>query len=157
MSSPPAYLYDRQAKTLRKLYDARPELAGAPLVPMRPVTIRSRDGLDLVCYLTRPADAEMPGALVLLVHGGPWARDMFGLNPNHQWLANRGYSVLSVNFRGSTGFGKAFVNAGDVEWGRRMDDDLLDAVGWAVATGAPTRSVSPSWAAAMAVTPSSPA
>jgi dipeptidyl aminopeptidase/acylaminoacyl peptidase len=130
-----AYLYDRQAKTLGKLYDARPELAGAPLMPMRPVTIRSRDGVDLVCYLTRPASAETPGALVLLVHGGPWARDMFGFNPYHQWLANRGYSVLSVNFRGSTGFGKAFVNAGDVEWGRRMDDDLLDAVGWAIATG----------------------
>ena len=134
-----AYLYDRGKRTLSKLYDSRPELAGAPLVPMRPVTIQSRDGLDLVCYLTRPegadADAGAPGPMVLLVHGGPWARDGFGFNAYHQWLANRGYSVLSVNFRGSTGFGKAFVNAGDKEWGRRMDDDLLDAVDWAIGEG----------------------
>ena len=102
---------------------------------MTPVVIRSRDGLDLVSYLTRPLGAEGPGALVLLVHGGPWARDSFGFNPMHQWLANRGYSVLSVNFRASAGFGKAFLNAGDGEWGRRMDDDLLDGVAWAVAEG----------------------
>ena len=130
-----AYLYDSHAKSLRKLYDSRPELIGAPLVPMRPVVIRSRDGLDLVSYLTRPAGADAPGPMVLLVHGGPWTRDGFGFNSYHQWLANRGYNVLSVNFRGSTGFGKAFVNAGDHEWGRRMDDDLLDAVAWAVAEG----------------------
>ena len=130
-----AYLYDRTAKSLVKLYDSRPELAGTPLVEMPPVTIRSRDDLPLVCYLTRPADAQGPGPMVLLVHGGPWGRDVFGFNPYHQWLANRGYAVLSVNFRGSTGFGKAFVNAGDGEWGRRMDDDLLDAVAWAIAEG----------------------
>jgi dipeptidyl aminopeptidase/acylaminoacyl peptidase len=130
-----AYLYDRAACSLRKLYDGRPELVDAPLAPMQPVTIRARDGLDLVCYLTRPPGALAPGALVMLVHGGPWARDVFGYNAYHQWLANRGYSVLSVNFRGSTGFGKAFVNAGDGEWGRRMDDDLLDALGWAISEG----------------------
>lgn len=131
------YLYDRDAKTLRVLHHSRPELAGAPLRPMRPVTITSRDGLDLVCYLTLPKAAEggAPQPMVLLVHGGPWARDAFGFNSHHQWLANRGYAVLSVNFRGSTGFGKAFVNAGDEEWGRRMDDDLLDAVDWAIARG----------------------
>jgi dipeptidyl aminopeptidase/acylaminoacyl peptidase len=130
-----AYRYDREARTLTKLYDARPELAEANLVHMRPVTLRSRDGLALVSYLTRPADADGPGPMVLLVHGGPWARAGFGFNPYHQWLANRGYAVLSVNFRGSTGFGKSFVNAGDGEWGRRMDDDLLDAVSWAVVEG----------------------
>jgi dipeptidyl aminopeptidase/acylaminoacyl peptidase len=71
----------------------------------------------------------------LLVHGGPWARDYYGYNAWHQWLADRGYAVLSVNFRGSSGFGKTFINAGDGEWGRRMDDDLCDAVAWAVAEG----------------------
>jgi dipeptidyl aminopeptidase/acylaminoacyl peptidase len=79
--------------------------------------------------------------MVLLVHGGPWARDTYGFNPQHQWLANRGWAVLSVNFRGSTGLGKAFVNAGDLEWGRKMHDDLLDAVTWAAREGIadPTR------------------
>jgi dipeptidyl aminopeptidase/acylaminoacyl peptidase len=129
------WLYDRQAGQMRKLYDSRPELAGAALQPMRPATVRARDGLELVCYLTRPAGAALPGPMVLLVHGGPWSRDMFGFNPLHQWLADRGYAALSVNFRGSIGFGKAFINAGDGEWGRRMDDDLLDAVAWAVHEG----------------------
>jgi dipeptidyl aminopeptidase/acylaminoacyl peptidase len=73
--------------------------------------------------------------VVLLVHGGPWARDDYGFDPHHQWLANRGFAVLSVNFRASTGFGKAFLNAGDLEWGRKMHDDLLDAVAWAVRQG----------------------
>jgi dipeptidyl aminopeptidase/acylaminoacyl peptidase len=72
---------------------------------------------------------------VLLVHGGPWGRDAWGYNTYHQWLANRGYAVLSVNFRGSTGFGKAFINAGDLQWGRAMHDDLLDAVDWAEREG----------------------
>ena len=128
------YLYDRRDRTLRELYIGRPELATAKLAVMRPVVIRSRDGLDLVSYLTLPPGAPdgTPQPMVLLVHGGPWARDTFGFNPLHQWLANRGYAVLSVNFRGSTGFGKTFVNAGDGEWGRRMDDDLLDAVAWAI-------------------------
>ncbi|MBG0812096.1 S9 family peptidase [Methylosinus sp. H3A] len=131
------HLYDRRAKTLRILHRARPELVGAPLRPMRPVTIKSRDGLDLVCYLTLPkaAEAKAPQPMVLLVHGGPWSRGSFGYDAQHQWLANRGYAVLSVNFRSSTGLGKAFVNAGDHEWGRRMDDDLLDAVDWAIRQG----------------------
>ena len=76
-----------------------------------------------------------PLPTVLLVHGGPWGRDAWGFDPYHQWLANRGYAVLSVNFRGSTGFGKAFVNAGNLAWGREMHDDLLDAVAWAVEQG----------------------
>jgi dipeptidyl aminopeptidase/acylaminoacyl peptidase len=70
--------------------------------------------------------------MVLVVHGGPWARDSYGFDPEHQWLANRGYAVLAVNFRGSTGFGKAFTNAGDKQWGRTMHDDLIDAVDWAI-------------------------
>src|SRR3984893_6398068 len=128
------YLFDRPAKSLRELHHAYPEIAAAPLVPMRPVTIKSRDGLDLVSYVTLPSDStdKVPQPMVLVVHDGPTARDAFGFNFVHQWLANRGYAVLSVNFRSSTGFGKAFVNAGDREWGRRMDDDLLDAVAWAI-------------------------
>ena len=129
------FLYDRGARSLRSLGSARPELERAPLSAMRPAVIRSRDGLGLVSYLTRPVGAEGPGPLVLLVHGGPWGRDTFGFDPLHQWLANRGYSALSVNFRASTGFGKAFLNAGDGAWGRAMDDDLLDALAWAVAEG----------------------
>lgn len=131
------YVYERRAKTLRILHQARPQLVGAPLRPMRPVTIKSRDGLDLVCYLTSPraAEAKAPQPMALVVHGGPWGRDSFGYNATHQWLANRGYVALSVNFRASTGFGKAFVNAGDHEWGRRMDDDLNDAVDWAIRQG----------------------
>ena len=130
-----AYLYHRGEKTLEKLYDTRPRLAAAPLAPMRPVVITARDGLKLVSYLTEPLGAARPTPLVLFVHGGPWGRDGFGYDPYHQWLANRGYAVLSVNFRSSTGFGKAFINAGDREWGAKMDDDLLDAVDWAVAEG----------------------
>ncbi|ACK50831.1 peptidase S9 prolyl oligopeptidase active site domain protein [Methylocella silvestris BL2] len=128
------YLFDRGTRSLRELHRVYPELDDAPLLPMRPLIIKSRDGLDLVTYLTLPGDvsAAAPGAAVLLVHGGPWARDSFGYHSLHQWLANRGYAVLSVNFRGSAGFGKAFINAGDGEWGRRMDDDLLDAVAWAI-------------------------
>lgn len=128
-----AYIYDRAAKTIVKLYDSRPALAGAPLRPMAPVIIDARDGFKLVSYLTRPA--ETPSPLVLFVHGGPWGRDHFGYHPYHQWLANRGYAVLSVNFRASTGFGKAFLNAGDHEWGAKMDDDLLDAIAWATQNG----------------------
>jgi dipeptidyl aminopeptidase/acylaminoacyl peptidase len=102
---------------------------------MDPIRIRARDGLSLVSYLTKPDTGAAPPPMVLLVHGGPWARDYYGYNAWHQWLADRGYAALSVNFRGSTGFGKAFINAGDGEWGRRMDDDLCDAVAWAVAEG----------------------
>jgi dipeptidyl aminopeptidase/acylaminoacyl peptidase len=103
----------------------------------KPVIIPARDGLRLNGYLTLPSAEAGAGRLpmVLLIHGGPYARDQWGFNSTHQWLANRGYAVLSVNYRGSTGFGKAFIAAADREWGRRMHDDLIDAVGWAVAQG----------------------
>jgi dipeptidyl aminopeptidase/acylaminoacyl peptidase len=138
-----SYLYDRTNGKVTKLFDHRPELAGAPLRPMKPVEIRARDGLTLVAYLTLPpgSGADDGGAgrrpakplpMVLDVHGGPWARDSYGFNAEHQWLANRGYAVLSVNYRGSTGFGKNFINAGDHEWAGNMHEDLLDAVDWAV-------------------------
>ena len=137
------YQFDRKSKSLKELYVGRPELVGAPLVPMHPVEIKSRDGLNLVSYLTLPKSADAnadgkadkPVPMVLFVHGGPWARDGYGFNSYHQWLANRGYAVLSVNFRGSTGFGKDFISAGDLEWGRKMQDDLTDAVAWAVESG----------------------
>lgn len=137
------YLYDRKAKKLSALYVARPELQNAPLVPMHPVEIKARDGLTLPSYLTLPLGADKNGdgkpeqavPLVLLVHGGPWGRDGHGYNGTHQWLANRGYAVLSVNFRASAGFGKKFLNAGNKQWGLAMHDDLIDAVNWAVKQG----------------------
>jgi len=131
------HLYERDGGTLRELFATRPELKPYRLAPMRGEVIRARDGLELPSYLTLPAGSTAPPPLplVLLVHGGPWARDTYGFNPQHQWLADRGFAVLSVNFRGSTGFGKAFLNAGDLEWGRKMHTDLIDAVEWAIARG----------------------
>src|SRR5690606_29230556 len=137
------YRYDRDARTATFLFTNRPALEGLPLAKMHPVIIRSRDGLNLVSYLTlppwhEPEDGIRPAEplpMVLEVHGGPWARDYWGYNSIHQWLANRGYAVLSVNFRGSTGFGKAFLNAGNREWGAKMHDDLVDAVQWAIDNG----------------------
>ncbi|MEA1651311.1 prolyl oligopeptidase family serine peptidase [Nitrospirillum sp. BR 11164] len=141
------YRYDRAAHTLTKLFVNRPELEGAELAAMHPVEIKARDGLTLVSYLTLPAGADgkgdghpdQPLPLVLFVHGGPWARDGYGYNGYHQWLANRGYAVLSVNYRGSTGFGKNFITAGNLQWGRKMHDDLIDAVDWAVKQGITTK------------------
>jgi dipeptidyl aminopeptidase/acylaminoacyl peptidase len=140
------YLYDRQAKKLTKLFDSRPALAGLPLSPMQTLEIKSRDGLTLPSYLTLPPGSDSNGdgrpdkavPMVLLVHGGPWGRDGYGFNGYHQWLANRGYAVMSVNFRASTGFGKKFLAAGNGAWGREMHNDLLDAVDWAVKNGITT-------------------
>lgn len=137
------YLYDRNAGTVKFLFTNKVGLEKAPLVPMHAVQVKTRDGLTLVNYLSMPASAdadgdgrpERPLPMVLSVHGGPWSRMSWGFNPWHQWLANRGYAVLDVNFRGSTGFGKAFINAADLEWGAKMHDDLIDSVDWAVAQG----------------------
>lgn len=137
------WLYDRKARALTRLYVTRPELEGAPLVAKYPVEIRTRDGLDMVSYLTLPAGTDPDGdgkpsrpvPMVLFVHGGPWGRDVYGYDGYAQWLANRGYAVLQPNFRSSTGFGKSFISAGNLEWGRKMHDDLLDAVDWAVKNG----------------------
>jgi dipeptidyl aminopeptidase/acylaminoacyl peptidase len=133
------YRYDRGTKKATFLFTNRKEMEGLALQKMYPRIIPSRDGMDLVCYLTLPpgvddgtGKANRPVPLVLLVHGGPWARDGWGLNPNHQFLANRGYAVLSVNYRGSTGFGKKYVNAGNKEWAGKMHLDLIDAVDWAI-------------------------
>jgi dipeptidyl aminopeptidase/acylaminoacyl peptidase len=141
------WLFDRKTKALNRWFVNRPELEKAPLAPRRPVVIKSRDGLNLVSYLSLPVDVDQgrsgkpshPVPLVLWVHGGPWGRDAYGFDTVHQWLANRGYAVLSVNFRASTGLGKRFTAAGDLQWGRKMQDDLLDAVDWAVKQGVTTR------------------
>jgi dipeptidyl aminopeptidase/acylaminoacyl peptidase len=132
------YLYDRKKKTVDFLFSNKKALETAKLHEMKPVTIKSRDGLDLVSYLTRPA-GDAPTPMVLMVHGGPWGRDEWRLHPMHQWLATRGYAVLSVNYRGSTGFGKKFVNAADHEWAGKMHDDLVDAVGWAIRENVTTK------------------
>jgi acylaminoacyl-peptidase len=134
------FLHDRRRGTLNALFSSRPELAKARLAPMRGHVVKARDGLDLVSYLTLPADEPAPRPraplpMVLIVHGGPWGRDIYGYRGDHQWLANRGYAVLSVNYRASTGFGKSFVNAGAREHAGKMHDDLVDAVEWAVAEG----------------------
>lgn len=139
------YLYERDPKTgtpqhLTFLFTTLPALEKQPLAAMRPLVLKARDGLELISYLTLPTYAktdtnnvpQQPLPLVLLVHGGPWARDSWGLDRTTQWLANRGYAVLSVNYRGSTGFGKAFINAGNNEWAGKMHDDLIDAVNWAI-------------------------
>jgi dipeptidyl aminopeptidase/acylaminoacyl peptidase len=134
-ASPEWILYDRAARRTRPLFKARPSLDGLPLRPLEPVTFPARDGLKIQGYLTRPASDAQNVPMVLAIHGGPYLRDEWGFNPTHQWLANRGYAVLSINYRGSTGFGKAFVTAADREWGRKMHDDLIAGVDWAVARG----------------------
>jgi dipeptidyl aminopeptidase/acylaminoacyl peptidase len=128
-------LLDRQARKVRSLFKQRKALAGLALQKMQPVVIPARDGLRLNGYLTLPGAGSGKVPMVLLIHGGPYLRDVWGFNSVHQWLANRGYAVLSVNYRGSTGFGKAFVIAADKEWGGKMHDDLIDAVDWAVGQG----------------------
>jgi dipeptidyl aminopeptidase/acylaminoacyl peptidase len=146
-ASPRVYLYDRKAGKATFWFETRPALSQARLATMHAVEIPARDGLKLVSYYTLPTEddpsasgkATHPVPLVLVVHGGPWGRDTYGYNSTHQWLANRGYAVLGVNYRASTGFGKAFVNAGDLQWGRKMHDDLLDAVDWAVKQGIATK------------------
>ena len=140
---PKTYIYDRTKSALTPFYSTRPELEGKPLVEMHPREIMSRDGKTIVSYLTLPpgSDANSDGVpdhpvpTVMLVHGGPWARDAYGYNPYHQWLANRGYAVISPNFRGSTGFGKDFIEAGNLQWGKAMHDDLIDVAQWAVKAG----------------------
>jgi dipeptidyl aminopeptidase/acylaminoacyl peptidase len=130
------FTYDRATKTGRLLFSARPALAAYELAPMEPFSFRARDGLLIHGYLTFPPGLGRTGlSAVVDVHGGPQVRDTWGYNPEAQWLANRGYLCIQVNYRGSTGYGKAFVAAGDREWGGKMHDDLVDAVGYAVSQG----------------------
>jgi dipeptidyl aminopeptidase/acylaminoacyl peptidase len=132
----PFYAYQRKTQSATFLFDNQPTLNDYTLATMEPVVFTSRDGLTVHGYLTLPPGQDRKNLpLVLNVHGGPQARDEWGYRPEAQWLANRGYACLQVNYRGSTGYGKQFVNAGDREWGGKMHDDLIDAVHWAVEQG----------------------
>lgn len=130
------YAYNRESKKGTFLFSHMPALEEYTLAPMEPVSFESRDGLNIHGYLTFPVGKPRTNLpMVLYVHGGPWSRDSWGYDYNAQWLANRGYIAFQVNFRGSTGYGKKFLNAGDKEWGGKMHDDLVDAVNWAVEQG----------------------
>lgn len=135
-AAPRFYHYRRANRQATFLFSNRPALEGATLANVTPIDIPARDGRILPSYLTLPpglCSEKLP--LVLHVHGGPWARDLWAFHPDIQWLANRGYAVLQVNYRGSAGFGKAHLNAGNREWAGKMHDDLIDAVNWAIAQG----------------------
>ncbi len=130
------FSYDRPTRTGSFLFSSRPELSRYHLAQMEPFSFKARDGLTIHGYVTFPPDGGREGlATVLNVHGGPQARDTWGWDPEAQWLANRGYLSVQVNYRGSTGYGKSFVAAGDREWGAKMHDDLLDAVAYVVDQG----------------------
>ncbi len=130
------YSWDRAAKKGTFLFTNRPKLEGLTLAAMKPVVIKTRDNMNMNAYLTLPAGVPAKNLpMVLFPHGGPWARDTWGYSGFAQWLANRGYAVLQPNFRGSTGYGKKFLHAGDRQWGLKMHDDLIDAVNWAVKQG----------------------
>lgn len=130
-------LIDRDSAAVKHLFVQHKALNEVKLQPLEPVKFPARDGLVLNGYLTRPAVPAAGGKppIVLVIHGGPYWRDTWGFIPEHQWLANRGYAVLSINYRGSTGFGKAFITAADHEWGGKMHDDLIDGLDWALAQG----------------------
>lgn len=130
------YAYDRKTKHATFLFDHSPELNEYTLAEMEPISFESRDGLTVHGYISFPAGLERKNLpMVLNVHGGPAARDYWGYHPEAQWFANRGYICLQVNFRGSTGYGKDFLNAANKEWGGKMHDDLVDAVNWAIDQG----------------------
>ena len=132
----PYFAYDRASRTGSFLFEHQPALSRFELASMEPFSFVARDGLTIHGYATFPRDAARSGLpTVVNVHGGPWVRDTWGYGAEAQWLANRGYLCLQVNYRGSTGYGKAFVNAGDREWGAKMQDDLTDAVAFAVGQG----------------------
>lgn len=130
------FLYQRSKKTLTFLFSTQPALENYTLSPMEPMTFQARDGMKLHAYLTLPAGKEPKNLpAILLVHGGPWVRDDWGYNPQVQWLANRGYAVFQINYRGSTGYGKSYLNAGNREWAGKMHTDLLDGKEWLVKKG----------------------
>lgn len=129
------YLYDRSTQTLEQLFACRPEVSRYDLVKMEPIAFQARDGLQIEGYLTRPNPNGKNLPLVLVVHGGPQSRDTWGYNTVVQWLANRGYAALQINYRGSSGYGKSFLDAGIREWGRNMQNDLTDGVQWAITQG----------------------
>ncbi|CAG8652441.1 6100_t:CDS:2, partial [Dentiscutata heterogama] len=138
---PKHYLYNRDNRSIYHLFDAYPKLEKYTLAQVFPLVIRSRDNLDLVCYLTLPAGKYDPSTeckpkkplpLILHVHGGPWNRDYYGFKADSQFFANRGYAVLNVNYRSSVGLGKSLIHAGVGQWGKQMNDDLIDVAKWAI-------------------------
>ena len=133
------YLYDVKADTMTKLADLAPWIEEQQMAEMTPVTYTSRDGLEIEGYLTLPVGKTLHNAknlpVVVNPHGGPWARDSWGFNPEVQFLANRGYAVLQMNFRGSTGFGRKFTEIAYGKWGQTMQDDITDGVNWLIEKG----------------------
>ena len=133
------YIYDSIQKKLTKLAELSPWLNPEKMAEMKPIKYRSRDGLVIHGYLTLPASlkGKRPKNLPVVVnpHGGPWARDEWGFNPEVQFLANRGYAVLQMNYRGSTGYGKKFWEASFKQWGLKMQDDISDGVNWLIKQG----------------------
>ena len=129
-------LFDAKTGTLTKLVDVAPWLKESELAPMKPVEYKSRDGLTIHAYLTLPLGREAKNLPVVInPHGGPWYRDTWGFNPEVQFLANRGYAVLQMNFRGSTGYGRKFWEASFKQWGQAMQDDITDGVQWLIKQG----------------------
>ena len=129
------WFYDHATGKAQIIGRRRPELSAGQLAAVRPITLPSRDGLALPCHLTLPPERAGPHPTVLLVHGGPWYRDSASYDPEVQFFASRGYAVLQVNMRGSTGYGKAFMQAAKGELAGRMHDDLIDALDWAIGQG----------------------
>ena len=129
------YVYNDEDGSITELFKTCPAIDEKLLAPMNPVSLKSRDGLTLHGYIILPYQGKKNLPLVLVVHGGPEARDSWGYSPPIQWLANRGYAVLRINYRGSSGYGKKFLQAGYREWGGKMHDDLIDGVNWAIEQG----------------------
>ena len=129
------YFYDAATEALTEIATVSPWLQEADLVPMRHIKYQSRDGLTIRGYLTLPRGEAKQLPVVINPHGGPWVRDMWGYNPEVQLLASRGYAVLQMNYRGSTGYGKAFFKASFKQWGRTMQDDISDGVQWLIREG----------------------
>ncbi|KGR85043.1 alpha/beta hydrolase family protein [Lysinibacillus odysseyi] len=130
------YYYDSETDTVTQLAELSPWLDEANMAQMHSISYKSRDGLTIHGYLTLPKNKKAENLpMVVIPHGGPWARDVWGFNPEVQLLANRGYAVLQMNFRSSTGYGKEFVDAGNKQWGLKIQDDITDGVQWAIDQG----------------------
>jgi dipeptidyl aminopeptidase/acylaminoacyl peptidase len=130
------FLFSRDKGSLEPLVDRMPWIDAGDMAQLKPIKYTSRDGLTIHGYLTLPKDSEGKNLpLIINPHGGPWARDTWGFNPEHQFFAARGYAVLQMNFRGSTGYGRKHLEASYKKWGREMQNDISDAVAWAVEEG----------------------
>lgn len=130
------YIYHRATGAIEFLFSAQPKLDEYELSPMKPISFKARDGMKIYGYLTLPVDKK-PNNLptILFVHGGPWTRDNWSCNSSVQWFANRGYAVLQINYRGSQGYGKKYLNAGNREWSGKMHTDLIDGKNWMIKEG----------------------